>query len=71
MIVFVLLLTGGLLWDGYQIVFRRRVALPLRTFGVPFYVELAKAPKAFWLVLALHVTFWAFLISGTIRALQP
>lgn len=67
---FFFVLFGGLAWDGYQVVFRRRVALPVRTLGTPLYVELAKDPKTFWLICGLHAAVWALLAFGVIRAIK-
>ncbi len=59
---------AGLIWDLYQVVFKKRIAAPVRTLGAPFYVERARAPATFWMLVALHAAFWVLVAVGVYRA---
>jgi hypothetical protein len=51
---------GWIAWTVYQAIVRRRIALPIRTLGKPWYIERDREPGMFWLVVVMHGLMFGF-----------
>ncbi len=49
-----LAICGGVAWTVYQAIARRRIAMPIRTLGRPWYIERDREPGMFWIVIIAH-----------------
>jgi hypothetical protein len=59
---------GGLAWDLYQVIFKKRIAMPVRTPGAALYVERTREPVTFWMIVCLHAAFWILVGVGIYKA---
>lgn len=51
---------GWIAWTVYQGIVRRRIAMPIRTLGKPWYIERDREPGMFWLVVVVHGLMFGF-----------